>query len=560
MAHRTENRNIDPVTLEVLWSRLRDIPEEMGTHLQRTAFSPVIKYGEDFSTGLFTRDGRLISQGVYTAGHLGSMPLAIQEILDEHFAPSDWEPGDIVITNDPYINSGHLPDFFTFEPVFHDDELVGFCVTTGHQTDIGGAAAGSYTMEIKDMHGEGLQLPPTKVFSGGEPREEILEIILENSRVPDQLRGDIRAHRGASRVGTELYRDLVQEYDVETFYEYVDEIIERTEKTAREAIDRAPDGEHWFTEKMDGFDEPLPISATVRIDGDEIIVDFAGSADQQPHYAINCARNYTFAFTLLAIKAAFDPETPPTQGMIEPITMHTPEDSLINPSPPVPVGSRQLLSDFVLSAVNGALSKFVPERVPAAGSQLYWQVMEFSDPGPGQQSILQDGFYGGAGATATHDGAPAAAGTTNVKNTPVEAIENDFPVRIRRYGIIPDTGGSGTYRGGNGTAREYEFLQNTTIQCVNERFEFGTHGVNGGSDGNTGEGILEFESGGQRAVDSKEQFTANRGDVFRIKTPGGGGYGDPADREVDRVREDLDEGLISDDHARSAYGMEVEKE
>ena len=549
--------NIDPVTLEVLWSRLRDIPEEMGTHLQRTAFSPVIKYGEDFSTGLFTWDGRLISQGVYTAGHLGSMPIAMQKILDEHFGLDDWEPGDLVVTNDPYINSGHLPDFFTFEPVFYQNDLVGFCVTTGHQTDIGGAAAGSYTMEIKDMYGEGLQLPPTKIYSGGEPREDIIDIILENSRVPDQLRGDLRAHRGASRVGKELYHNTVAEHGFETFKEYVDEIIDRTEQTAKAAIEKAPDGVQSFTEKLDGFEEPLEVEATITIDGDEMVVDFAGTADQQPHYAINCSWNYTFAFTVLAVKAAFDPDTPPTQGMIEPITMKAPEQSLVNPQPPVPVGSRQLLSDFVLSAVNGALSSFVPEQVPAAGSQLYWQVMEFTDPASGQQSILQDGFYGGAGAAVNHDGAPAAAGTTNVKNTPVEAIENDFPVRVRTYGLVSDTGGSGTYQGGNGTVREYEFLQETTVQCVNERFKFGAHGVHGGADGSPGSGILNPDSDNPREIASKEQFIADSGDVFRIYTPGGGGYGDPEERKAERVRDDIKEGLISKEQARSEYGVEV---
>lgn len=550
------NHDIDPITLEVLWSRLRDIPDEMGTHLQRTAFSPVIKYGEDFSTGLFTWDGRLVSQGVYTAGHLGSMPIAMQTILDDYFGPGEWEPGDMVITNDPYINSGHLPDFFTFEPVFNEDELVGFCVTTGHQTDIGGAAPGSYTMEVRDMYGEGLQLPPTKVFKEGKAQEDILDIILENSRVPDQLRGDIRAHRGASHVGTELYQDLFEEYGVITAKAYIDEIIERSEHTIRDAIGEIPDGTQSFTDYMDGFDSPLPIRAEITVDGDDIIVNFEGTADQQDHYAINCSSNYAFAFAILAIKAAVDPDTPPTQGMVEPVSMVAPEGSLVNPQPPVPVGSRQLVSDFVLSAVNGALRQFIPEKVPAAGSQLYWQVMEFTTVAADQQDILQDGFYGGAGATVDHDGAPAAAGSTNVKNIPIEAIENDFPLYINAYRLVPDTGGAGTYRGGVGTYREYEFLQETTIQCVNERFRTGPPGAEGGHEGRAGRIVLNPDSSVEKQVDSKDQLTVTAGDVLRVYTPGGGGFGTPTERSPEKVHHDLSEGLISSEVAAEVYEIE----
>lgn len=555
----TESTDVDPVTLEVIWSRFRDIPEEMGTHLRRTAFSPVIKHGEDFSTGLFAWDGRLISQGVYTAGHLGSMPLSLPKLLEEHYPPDTWEPGDVVVTNDPYLNSGHLPDFFTFEPVFVDDELVGFCVTTGHQTDIGGAAPGSYTMEIRDMYGEGLQLPPTKVWSGGAPREDVIDIILENSRVPRQLRGDLRAHRGASRVGVERLTTLVEEYGMETYRRYVDEIVARSEEAFRDSIRDLPDGTHSFTDRLDGFDEQLPIVAEVTISGDEINVDFEGTAPQQDGYAINCPRNYAFAFVLLAIKAAIDPDTPPAHGMTVPIEMDAPEGCLVNPTPPAPVGSRQLLSDFVLSAVNGALAEVVPERVPAAGAQLHWEVMEFSDPGPGQQRIFQDGFYGGGGAAPGHDGEPAVSGATNVKNVPAEVVENDFPIRVTRYELVPDTAGAGTYRGGNGTRREYEFLQRTSIQCVNERFRSGPPGVVGGESGYPGSATLVTD-GENRSLDSKDQLTAGAGELLRIQTAGGGGHGDPAERDGRQVEEDVENELLSAEAAKRRYGAAVTPE
>lgn len=551
--------DIDPVTLEVIWSRFRDIPQEMGMHLRRTAFSPVIKYGEDFSTALFTWDGRLISQGVYTAGHLGSMPLSLPQILENHFPPETWEPGDVVITNDPYLNSGHLPDFFTFEPVFVEDELVGFCVTTGHQTDIGGSAPGSYTMEVIDMFAEGLQLPPTKVWSAGEPRTDIIEIILENSRVPRQLRGDLRAHRGASQVGVSQLVELVTEYGVDTYRQYVDELIERTETAMRESIRELPDETVSFTDYLDGFDEQLPVTATVNVEDDRILVDFEGTAPQQEGYAINCPQNYAYAFVLLAIKAAIDPDTPPGHGMTAPIDMTVPEGSIINPVPPAPVGSRQVLSDFVLSAVNGALAQIVPEHVPASGSQLYWEVMEFKNPGPRQQRIFQDGFYGGGGAAPDHDGEPAISGATNVQNVPVEALENDFPLRIQQYGLVEDTAGPGTYRGGNATVREYELQQPTSIQCVNERFRSGPPGVAGGDAGNAGEATL-YHDGKRRSLESKEQFDAGAGDRLRIRTPAGGGHGLADERTREQVLADVKNELLSEERAAEVYGVATDEE
>jgi len=545
---------IDPVTLEVLWSRLRDIPEEMGTHLRRTAFSPVIKYGEDFSTGLFAWDGRIVSQGVYTAGHLGSMPLSLPKILEDHFPPEIWEPGDVVVTNDPYLNSGHLPDFFTFEPAFVDEKLVGFCVTTGHQTDIGGSAPGSYTMEVADIYGEGLQLPPTKVWENGEPRDDIVDIILENSRIPGQLRGDLRAHRGASRVGVDQLSALVSEYGPETYRRYVEAMDERTETAMRESIRDLPDGTSSFTDHLDGRGDPLPVTATVTVDGDRIHVDFAGTAPQQEGYAINCPQNYAYAFVLLAIKAAIDPETPPGNGMTAPIEMEAPEGCLVNPTPPVPIGSRQVLSDFVLSAVNGALAEIVPEQVPAAGSHLHWEVMEFRDPGPSQQRIFQDGFYGGGGAGPDSDGEPSISGATNVQNVPVEVVENDFPLRVGRFELLPDTAGAGTRRGGNATCREYEFLQATSVQCVNERFLSGSPGVAGGQEGAAGGATLTTRDE-ERPLGSKEQFEASAGDRLRIRTSAGGGHGPPGERDRDAILADVANGLLSTEHAAEEYGL-----
>jgi N-methylhydantoinase B len=548
--------SIDPVTLEVLWSRLRGIPSEMGTHLRRTAFSEVIKYGDDFSTGLFTWDGRLISQGVYTPGHLGAMPFAMREILEDHFGPNEWEPGDVVLTNDPFIGSGHLPDFFTFEPIFYEDEPVGFSVTTGNQIDVGGSAPGSFTMYAPDIYAEGLQIPPVKLYEGGELNDQLMETILQNSRVPKKMGGDIRAQRGASRVGCELFREVVDEYGVETVQRYVDEIFERTERTMKQSIAEVPDGTYEFEDQLDGWEEPLPLKAEVSVEGEELAVDFAGSAPQQEGYAINSGWNYTFSYTMQSIKSTIDPDTPPTHGTYQAVEMSAPEGSIVNPTRPAPVGSRHLMANIIVSTVNGALFQAVPEDVPACGAQGCTHGMKFTDPETGEQQVLLDLFYGGGGAKSWRDGFPSVSGATNVKNLPIETVEAEYPMRVRQYELVPDTAGAGEHRGGNGTVREYEFLEPVHLQCIDERFDRGPYGLDGGERGEPGR-IVRNPDGDREELDGKAELNLDGGEVLRVYSPGGGGYGDPADRDPEKVRADFEDGLVSAEEAAEVFDVDA---
>ncbi|MEF8780988.1 MAG: hydantoinase B/oxoprolinase family protein, partial [Haloferacaceae archaeon] len=474
---------VDPITLEVLWSKLTRIAEEMGTHLHRTAFSEVVKHAHDFSTAVFTGDGRLVAQGVYTPGHLGCMPNAMAEILDR-FPAGTWEPGDLVATNDPYIGAGHLTDIFTFEPAFLDGDLVGFCVATADYIDLGGSGPGSIAMYASDLHEEGLQIPPMKLREGGEYNDQVVSMILENSREPEKVHGDLRAQAGASRVGRELYCDLVEEYGVETFRRYVDEIVARSETSMRNAIAEIPDGTYTYEELMDGFDEPLPIHVGVTVSGDDMTVDFEGTADQQPGRAINATSNFTFAYVLFTIKSAIDPETPQTDGAVRPITVTAPEGSLVNVRPPAPVSARARIVNHLISTINGALHQAMPGEIPACGGQQHVVMAKFTDAE--QQQILMDGFYGGAGARADRDGAPAVASGANLQNNPIEVIEAEFPVRIGQYQLRPDTGGPGRYRGGAGTVRDIEFRKPAQVQLLAERFRFGSYGLDGGHDGPAG--------------------------------------------------------------------------
>jgi len=548
---------IDPITLEVLWSKLQQIPEEMGTHFQRTAFSDIIKYAVDFSTVLTDAEGRLISQGVYTPGHLGCMLTATKKILDDHVPPSDWEQGDLLITNDPHLGAGHLPDIFTFEPIFLSDELIGFSVITANHIDVGGGAPGSITVYAHDVYEEGVQIPPVKLYEAGELDEKLLDTILENSRAPADVRGDLRAQRGASKVGVEQYRKLVERHGYETFKSYVHEIFDRSEAGLRQSIRELPDGSYHFEQEMDAFDGHIPVlRVEVTVDDDEITVDWRGTTDQVEGFAVNATRNYTFAYTMYGIKSAINPDIPQTNGSLSPVSLRVPEGSVLNAQHPAPVGARHILSNHVASTINGALYQAQPDLVPAAGAQDFGLMAKFTDPDTKEQQVLFDGIYGGGGAWHSRDGEPAIAGGPNAANTPVEVIEDSYPITFRRYQIAPDTGGAGTHRGGNGTVREYAFTQPAQIQSYSERIELGPYGLDGGQPGSPGKQVLRADDG-ESELDPKALFTVESGDSLWTRTPGGGGYGDPTERSSERVRKDVQNGLLSAEVAADTYDTNV---
>jgi len=553
MAHNGDGA-ADPITLRVLWNRLDELPEEMGLHLRRTAFSSIIKYSADLSTALFSWDGRLISQGVYTPGFLGCMPTALDAILTQHFPPETWEPGDVVVTNNPYIAAGHFPDIFTFEPVFVGSELAGFAATVAHHADLGGKGPGSGPIDAANWYEEGLQLPPLKLYEGGEPNQAMLDTILANSQLPEQLEADLKAQRAASVVGRDRYAEIVREYGFDEFKQYVDEIVDRTERTMRDAIEDVPDGTYEHTETLDGVDEALPVRVAVTVDGDELCVDFAGTADQQDHYAINSTRTYTFAYTLYMIKTLVDPDTPHTAGAVQPVLMRTPERSLVDPEPPVPLSKRHVICNHIAGAINGALYQAIPDATPACGAQEHVHSFNFAD-----DRILIDCYFGGAGARAQRDGNPAVAGVQNIKNAPIETIEEGYPVRITRYELRQDTGGAGRYRGGAASVREYKILEDAEVQSACERYEHDLYGLGDGETGTPGSARVHRADGSVESLGATARFSVAAGDRLVTHTVGGGGYGDPRDRDSEAVRRDVADGLVSPDAARDCYGVDPDR-
>lgn len=551
----TANDSIDPITLQVLWNKFQGITEEVGEQIARTGYSTNVKYRDDFSTGLFTGDGRLISQGVYTPGHLGSLPPALNTILDDFYPPEAWQSGDVVLTNDAYICAGHLPDFFLFEPIFIDAELVGFFATTCHMQDVGGAVAESMATHASELYQEGLQIPPVKLYEGGERNSALVDTIEQNSRAPSTILGDLRAQRNATQFGCEQFREVCDEYGVETIDRYVGEISDRAERKMRDGIRELSDGTYSSSDFIDGFERKIPLEVTVTIDDDSIHVDWSGTATQV-EYAINSTYNYTFAYTLLAVRSVVDSETPQTHGSLEPISMDVPKGSVLNPDRPAPVGSRHLIASVITNPITTALHEAAPEQVPASGGAPMRLAIQFDAPDE-DEAILSDGIWGGSGATHQRDGNPAVSLPQNVANTPIEVVESSFPVRVHRYELRKDTAGQGTFRGGSGTVREYEFFESAKAQLLAERFRRGPRGLAGGGEGATASAALLPDDGDRVDLPSKTTFDIAADDRLEVTTIGGGGYGEPTKRARDAVLEDVENGLVSQQAAAEVYDLDT---
>jgi len=552
-------RDVDPVTLEVVRNRLFNIAQEMGGYLRRTALAPVIKYADDFSTGLFTWDGRLIAQGRFEPAFLGCMPTVLNEIFAEYYPPEEWEPGDVVLTNDPYIGAGHFLDVFLFEPIFADGTLVGFTVDVANHTDIGGRAP-SKAIDAESWYEEGLHIPPVKLYENGTLQEGIMRTILTNVRESETVEADIDAQRAASELGKRRYRKLVEEHGFEKIQPYMEEILDRSEAKMRTAIRRIPDGSYEFEERLDGIDEPLPIHVEVTVDDDELHLDYAGTADQLDDRPLNSTWSFTYANSMYAVKAALDLDTSNTGSANAPITMSVPERSLLNPEPPAPLDQRAEVLNHIVSAVFGALGEAGFE-LPAAGAQKYHYRYIYKHPETGRRlGQLVDLNFSAAGGRPDGDGEPAVGGVQNLKNTPVEVIEAQFPMRVDRYELLADTSGAGTHRGGSATIRERTFLTPTEIQSGCERFAFGPYGVRGGEPGVPGRAILNPESDDPIDVGPHDSIRVETDDTLVTYSAGGGGYGDPEARPERLVRRDVANGLVSPGTAREVYGVDVDVE
>ena len=549
---------VDPVTLEVVRNAAAAVCEEMNATLVRTSYSPNIKERKDCSCALFDADGALVAQAENLPVHLGAMPFSVAAAL-ESFPPETLSPGDAVLLNDPYEGGAHLPDLTLVTPVFADGDLVALSANRAHHADVGGATAGSVGADSTEIYQEGLRIPPVKLRAGGEPNRAVYDLIERNVRTPEERRGDLRAQVAANETGADRVRELVGRYGADTYRAALEAVQDYSERRMAAELEALPDGEYRFEDVLDDDGcgtADLPVVATVTVDGDAVAVEFAGSADQTAG-PVNAVFAVTVSATYYAVRAVTDPDIPPNAGCYRPVEVDAPSGTIVNPRPPAAVvGGNLETSQRVTDAVLGALAEAVPGRAAAAGQGTMNNVTFGGTDAAGDPFAFYETQAGGDGAHADGDGMDAVhVHMSNTLNTPAEVLETAYPLRVRRYALRPDTGGAGRHRGGLGVRRDIEVRTDAVCSLLAERQRHAPYGLAGGDEGATGATFLL--SGDDRSpLAGKSTHDLAAGDVVSLRTPGGGGYGDPAERPDAAVELDLRLGKLSEEEASDVYRYE----
>lgn len=535
----------DAITLSILWSRLLAIVDEAGTTLQRTAFSTVTRESNDFAVVLMNRRGQSVAQSsISVPSFLGVLPMLTQALLKDYFPTESWQEGDVVMTNDPWLCAGHKPDIGLVSPIFRKGKLIGFIGTIAHSPDMGGSLWGA---GARDLYEEGLMVPPTKLYEAGKPNETLFRLIESNVRAARQTLGDIRAQVAANDQGIRSLQRLMDEMDMEDIEALSDQIIEATEKAMREAIAKAPDGTYRYAYDADGdgLDEPVHIECAITIKGDEISVDYTGTSGAHS-LGINAVQNYTYAYTAYPIKCTFSPDVPNNEGAFRAIKVSAPKGSLLNAQKPVPLGARNITGNILFAPVFGALSQAVPMQVQADCGSACWCIVlngQHTDRKKPDATFVEYFFLnGGYGARPNADGLHVLSFPTNVANVPIEVLENDAPVLVTEKSLRPGTGGAGKYRGGLGQRFSFKMIgkEPINISILTEKTKTEAHGLCGGKNGSSGSIRIVPE----RFVPPKGLTKLYPGDELILDLPGGGGFGDPAERNAEAIARDKALGYV----------------
>jgi N-methylhydantoinase B len=547
---------VDPITLTVVWNGLLAIAEEMGSTLRRTAFSEAVREGEDFSTGVFDGQARLIAQGNFTPGHLGSMPYVVKTVL-EYFPAETLRPGDAVLLNDSLLGSGHFPDCFLVSPAFQGEVMIGFVVTTAHHIDVGGAAPGSQRVHgVTEAYQEGLRIMPIRLMRDGDFEPDLLRMILSNVRVPEKVEGDLRAQANANRTGVIRLEQFYAEHGAPTAEAAYNEILNRTETRMRALIGAIPNGVYSFDDQLDDYGPdtpPIKVAVDVTVAGEEIEVDFSRSSDQVPA-ALNSYINYTRAYAVFAVKVFCDALLPQNDGGIRPISTKAREGCFFNPKFPASSGGRAAVQIRIFDAINGALAQALPHR--AMGGFSHWSNPNIGgiDAKTGKPFVVYDLAFGGYGGRSDKDGAEALAPVMNCRNIPVEVHETNNPVRIRRLELMADSGGAGRFRGGMGLRKDIELLAKDAVMTgLGDRHISQPFGVFGGQPGDLARTVLNPD-GNAKELGSKDVVALEAGDIVSFQLAGAGGYGDPKDRALHQIAADIADGYVTAAGAKRDYG------
>ncbi len=538
----------DPVTVEVIRNAMIYAAEEMGLALRNASYSPNIKERMDHSCALFDADGRLIAQAEHIPAHLGSMPLGVRNTVSL-LRTRPQQPGDVFIINDPYIAGTHLNDIMVIRPLFRQGEIVGYSANKAHHVDVGGRTPGSLSSDARELGEEGVRIPLLPLIRAEREVPETLEMILANVRSPETTRGDLRAQIAAASLGERRVAELIEKYGRERVEAAWAAILDQGEAQARRAFATLPSGRFTAEDCLEDDEAPggqvwLRVAVTAGPAG--VRVDFTGTDPQVPR-PINAVFGVTVAGAVYALKAVCDPASPMNEGWLRPLEIFAPAGTVINPVRPAPVGvGNTETSQRVADTVLRALAQAVPGRVPAASNGSMSNVtVGGADSLRGRLWTFYETIAGGMGGRPGRDGIDGIhCNMTNTMNTPIEAIEQGLPLRFLAYEFRPGTGGRGRWRGGCGVIRAWELLADeATVSILTERTRGAPWGLAGGGPGGLARHLVRRADGREEVLPPKYTTRLRRGDVLVMQTPGGAGYGDPADRDPEAARRDRDNGL-----------------
>jgi N-methylhydantoinase B len=545
---------MDQLVLEVLWNRLISVVNEQAAALMRTSFTSIVREAGDLSAGVFDRRGRMIAQAVTgTPGHINPMATCMHHFLAKY--PIDrLRPGDVLVTNDPWKTASQLNDITIVTPIFKGDLLVALFGNCCHALDIGGRGLAADSREVFE---EGLFIPVLKLYDAGAPVEPVFEFLRANVRTPEEVLGDVHSQVVGNEVGGRQLLSFLDEFGLDDIEALSDAILERTERAMRERIAALPDGDYSYSSEIDGFDAPVRIEVAVRVRGDELVVDYAGTSPTVGH-GINVAFNYTAGYTTYGVKCAISPDVPNNEGSFRPVTVTAPEGCILNAPYPCAIGGRHLVGHFLPGALFAALADALPERVIAPGADALWDTQIFGeDPKTGRRFTYVWFSTGGTGALATKDGLSATAFPSGIAGVPAEVIEALSPVVVKRRELRPDSGGAGEFRGGLGQTLELAVQGERpfVFSGLYERIDHPAPGLHGGAPG--GAGTLATNRP-ETLLRAKARVLLPAGTEITLGLPGGGGYGPPWRRDPARVLADVRDGYVSLERARADYGVAID--
>jgi len=518
---------LDPITLEVIKHSVIGAAEEMNAVLIRTSYSPNIKERRDCSCAIFDAQGQMLAQAENIPVHLGAMPFSVAAALHEF---SEFEPGDVIVLNDPFAGGAHLPDITFVTPIFCKSQLIGFSANRAHHADVGGMRPGSVAGDATDIFQEGLRIPPVKLWRAGVLDQDLWNIILANVRTPQEREGDLRAQFAANEVGRRRLIEIAQRFGLQTFHAFATEILDYAERRMRAAIAQLKPGTYHAQDYLDDDgvnDQPVPICVTVVIGSNIIICDFTGSAPQVKG-PLNAVLAVTTSATYYTIRCLTDPEIPPNAGCYRPIKITAPPETIVNAAfPAAVVGGNLETSQRIVDVLMRALARAVPNQAIAA-CQGTMNSITFG----GHNSRTNEAFTfyetlaGGFGARPTRDGISAIhSHMTNTLNTPIEVLETSYPVRVERYELREQSGGFGKHRGGEGLVREIRALEPMQFSLLSDRRKMAPYGLHGGQSGACGEDTIIYQDSA-KTIKSKSSHSLPRNAIVKIQTPGGGGFGE----------------------------------